>query len=332
MEIIFHIGMGKTGTSSIQRALADNADSLQAGGAYYLGMWFDILGEQFRGLSGTSRFLSSSPDQMKCLAETFHVKISELMASSGASKFILSNEAIFQSASNFLPFAKYLVGVEGVSVRLVAYVRPPADWISSAYSQWGINHKTSPGRIPSIGVFAQSLLSQYDASKIWMQEFGDQLCLRAYNKSEDVVLDFGGAVGVRIDPSSSKVLERKELAELILRREFNNSFSGEVLPKVYDDVVLGSLYPQVEELSSVVASMFASDSINEIIRGKSDLWMSIKENYGIDLVGENTDMLPDTQQLRDRLVDYLLVLVLRQAKRIYSLEVKLKDIREDSRA
>lgn len=50
MKIVFHIGMGKTGTSSIQAALSQNAGELRKQGALYLGMWFDRLDPSYKGL------------------------------------------------------------------------------------------------------------------------------------------------------------------------------------------------------------------------------------------------------------------------------------------
>ena len=50
-DLLFHIGMGKTGTSSIQYALDSSADRLAAKGVRYLGMW---MGERFLRSSWTS--------------------------------------------------------------------------------------------------------------------------------------------------------------------------------------------------------------------------------------------------------------------------------------
>ena len=41
MELILHIGMGKTGSTAIQLTLRNNIAKLQDAGADYLGMWLE---------------------------------------------------------------------------------------------------------------------------------------------------------------------------------------------------------------------------------------------------------------------------------------------------
>jgi len=331
MEIIFHIGMGKTGTSSIQRALRDNPDTLKASGAHYIGLWFDTINEQFSGLSGTKKFLSSSAAQMQEYAAEFHRKLAGIQNAEGSFRFILSNEAIFQSAEAILPFLNKLVEDGDSKIKVIAYMRNPADWILSAYSQWGINHKTSTGPIPSIQEFAPSLLSQYDATKHWIADFRGTLDIRAFDPSKDVITDFGQAIGVELKPLPQKILARSELAELILRREFNNSFSTEILPKVFDEVVLGSSPSEVETLDDIVSSIFDPDAVSEMIQSKSSLWSEIKKEVGIDLTEEhNRDPMPDKDDLRDRLLEYLIVLTMKQSKIIFNLELKMKGFEKTS--
>jgi len=55
-KLIVHIGMGKTGTTSIQRALRISTKELDSKGVKYLGMWFEFERDSFVGTKETVKF------------------------------------------------------------------------------------------------------------------------------------------------------------------------------------------------------------------------------------------------------------------------------------
>lgn len=70
MEIILHVGMGKTGTTSIQKVLAANATKLRSQGIEYLGMWFSFIDEAMQGYIGQQQFYQSQPEEMASYAKS----------------------------------------------------------------------------------------------------------------------------------------------------------------------------------------------------------------------------------------------------------------------
>ena len=64
MRLILHVGMGKTGTSSIQKVLEANQAGLKAQKAHYLGMWFDFVDPRYHGIQGVRDVFEQSPDEL----------------------------------------------------------------------------------------------------------------------------------------------------------------------------------------------------------------------------------------------------------------------------
>ncbi|WEJ80458.1 hypothetical protein EQ718_16360 (plasmid) [Paracoccus versutus] len=135
MNLILHIGMGKTGTSAIQAALSSSADRLAAQGAEYLGMWFDMLDPRFRGVQNQEQFFSLPPEEMTHAADLL-IEMLRARSAAGIQSFILSNEALSGKVGQMKPMINRLREA-GIAVRVIGYARNPASWLPSAYVQWG---------------------------------------------------------------------------------------------------------------------------------------------------------------------------------------------------
>jgi hypothetical protein len=329
MRIIFHIGMGKTGTSSIQVALRENKELLKEQNAHYFGMWFDMLDSKFFGLSGTSNFLKESPEAMLEYAKKLIEIMYKMNECDGTESFIVSNEAIFQNPECFIYMLNCIDEDPLIETSVIGYVRNPVDWINSAYAQWGIYHKTSIGPIPSIGDFAPQLLSQYDGIIYWLDGYRGNLQIRSFDKDMDVVADFGETSKLQLDSLSYRFLEGKSVAELILRREFNNLFHHPVLPGLFDDAVPSKPLSFSESLEEVLNSMFVSEQVMSCINDKSELWNAFEEKLGVDVfkLGGVSSMV-DTVDVRNKILENLVSIVMSQSKRIYRLELMLKSMDE----
>ena len=91
MDLILHIGMGKTDTSAIQAALLASTDRLATQGAEYLGMWFDMLDPRFRGIQKQDQFYGLPPEEMAHYADVL-IEVLRARSAGGVQTFILSNE------------------------------------------------------------------------------------------------------------------------------------------------------------------------------------------------------------------------------------------------
>ena len=197
MKLVMHIGMGKTGTSSIQRALATNQQRLAAQRAAYLGMWFDAIDPSFEGLMGQRHFAAGDAEQMHDRALALRSILERRAASEGIETFVFSNEAIFPSVATMTPFLAALG--ERLDLRLVTYLRDPRSWLPSADAQWGIRHKVEGGPIRPFPERARTLIENYEAIRAWVERFPDILVVRRFEKGADVVADFAAVAGVALE-------------------------------------------------------------------------------------------------------------------------------------
>ncbi len=328
MRIIFHIGMGKTGTSSIQNALASNAETLAAQNACYLGMWFSVIDPGFQGLVGQRNFLSSDADEMRDHADRFQRLLKQRAADEGIDTFILSYEGIFGSIARFAPFLDALRAQ--VPVSLIAYLRDPNSWLPSAYSQWGIRHKHRPGPIRPYAEQARNLIGQYEGIRQWVEKYSDILTVRDYEACDDVVTDFAQATGLRLETGTKRHLERGEPAELLLRALYNNRFADPVLPDRFNNTVINpnqGLAPSVQEMA---ARCFDFDGTDEIVNEKRALFEFIRDRVGIDYLDSSFTPPgpPDQADLQRRLIDYLTEITLNQAQRLKRLERIVAELRD----
>lgn len=320
MEIILHIGMGKTGTTSIQKALSDNADSLRAQGLDYLGMWFDIIDPKFHGLVGMREFFSSSPEDMPGYAGRFVQRLQERQATSGTDRFLLSNEDIYGNHKNIAPFLTALRAQ--ANVKLIAYARDPREWLPSAYNQWAIYHKVEPGPIKPYIEMARTHVKVYSGLSSWATLFGDIFTLRPFSKSVDVVADFAAVLGVEMAAPAVRSFEGVETSESLLRAIYNARFSNGVLPDRFDRAFRKLDFARSPSIAALVRDSFTYDQTDEIVAEQAALFAEIKDRLGLDLFSgpAPAQKTVDPEEMRHRVLEHVLQIVMQQADRITHLE------------
>lgn len=328
MRIVFHVGMGKTGTSSIQQALTAHQGELAAQKAHYLGMWFDQVAQRFRGHEGLAAFAGEPAAAQARHAEAFFEACTRLHRQNGIETFILSNEGLFGHAINLEPFFKALMAK--ADVRILAYVRPPRDWLPSAFTQWNLHHKQQSGPIRPFRQRGRELVAQYGGVGLWIDRFGDRLMLRRFDKSVDIVADFAAAVGITLPPLKERLLERREPAEVVLRALFNNRFEAPMLPERFDRMVLNTNRIPVKSLKEIIDVCFEFEEIDEIIAEKKRIFDDIEKRTGIGLLDGPAEggKAVDPAQIRERVVDYLVTIMMEQTTRIQRLERRLNELED----
>lgn len=329
MKLVMHIGMGKTGTSSIQRALATDQQRLADQRVAYLGMWFDMIDPAYTGLMGHRRFMTGDAEEMRRHARALQEFLARRATDEGIETFVFSNEAIFTSVNTMAPFVEALR--EGLDVQLVAYLRDPHAWLPSAYTQWGIRHKANEGPITPFAERARTLIQAYESIRGWVADFPDVLAVRRFETGTDVVADFSAAVGIRLDPPERRVLERDEPVETLLRAAFNSRYPGEVLPDRFNRVVINTDRTAVPTLRELADLSLGHDGIDDVVREKQDLFEFVRDALGLDLLGGGSASAgaesADVAVLQSRLVDFLLQITLDQARRIHRLEQAVEELR-----
>jgi len=262
MKFIFHIGAGKTGSTSIQKTLQRNRIALKKNGIYYLGMMLNqnikILKykwqthpagsniESFHKLEEeeTTRQLLDvlAPVVRKAKEENIHT-------------LIWSNESFFGRNYHFTKALEQLRDDFGINIEIVVYVREYASWIYSSYIQWGIKHKTYTGAVKPFKEWsAQYNTSFYKPIHRLMRKTDLKVIVKNMSAKKDVVSDFLEYAG--IDPSTLR-LERENISpsneEIFFRSVYNSMFDSKVFIKAYNENVGNRIQQEV-----TVAEYFSS--------------------------------------------------------------------------
>jgi hypothetical protein len=329
MKLIMHIGMGKTGTTSIQHALRTNTEELENQRAYYLGMWLDFIDPKFHRLSGEKLFFALNASDQEEAAKRMVKKINELSHQTGAETFIFSNETFFSQAKEASPFFKTLQSK--IDTSILAYIRDPRTWLPSAYSQWELRHKTHSGPLKPFSIQARNLIKKYDGYTVWKDSFPDILAIRLHDETIDVIGDFVDFCGINFRKRDTRHLTRNEDAEVLLRAAFNNRTNDPVLPIRFNTEIVNT-NKKVQSLDDLAKLCFEFEDIQEIVNTRHDLFERIRRD-----LGENFDFLSrkpivkksfDMQATRQRLIDLLIEALFTQADRIQKIEQQLKELQQ----
>jgi hypothetical protein len=330
--LIWHVGAGKTGTTSIQRTLSVNQSALFSQGVKYLG--YMLEGAQ----------VQKYPWQHPAEIEVFHglseheteealdVIFQEEMRharSMGVHTLIWSNESFYGRSEKAL---RALLKFDGKYFRLkiIAYVRSYEKWAKSAYIQWGIKHKTYNGKIRSFEEwFSGREYSFYESFLPVIEQCPDKFTLRNMEHLDDVVVDFLRTCSIEPEGIQIfRVYESPGNLEIYLRSIFNNQFEELVRPEKFDLLVgknirfdasparhLRSLLPD-RDVAENISSSFSADreKLNRFLLSKREPPVN-KDTVYVDTVEIDTDTLVGTltdivmhqtvflQEMNDKVVD-----------------------------
>lgn len=280
-RLIFHIGAGKTGTSSIQRSLRDSRDVLSSCGYDYWGLMLEFAPVKkypWQNASEYNHLLKLRPNEAKEQIIDVLQQSIEISAQRGVSTAIWSNELFFSRSSLIAPALKELEAA-GLETHIVAYVRRHDKWAQSAFLQWGIKHKNYEGKISSYKQYiSRHPVRFYPAVRGWRSLFPKSFYIRNFDAVDDVVNDFKELVGLPEQIQGVRVYESPDAEELILRAIFNNTIPGPALPELFDDFFnyenidprlsvdkwLSELLPSAQDLSDTIQDAISDiESINK---------------------------------------------------------------------
>lgn len=318
MRIIFHVGMGKTGTSSIQAALAASHELLRTSRIEYLGLWLNVIDPKYRGYSGYDLFVGQETDGLVKDAD----KLFDRLRVRECDTFIYSNESIYGNILSFTPFLRRLQE-RGATVEIVIYVRPMNDWLPSAFVQWNAYHKTHSGPIRSFGDKGRELAALYNNILLWLDEFDQAVTVRKFDKGSDILDDFSELIGVSLNKPTSRVWERIDDAEAVLRSIFNDRIDGPALPDAFESVMGLGRSESIRSISDFAQRSLDVSEIDKIILETESISDSIARRTGVRVssrVGPEELRPVDYAVIRERILDYLLEVAMSQAARIKRLE------------
>ncbi|WP_138469414.1 hypothetical protein [Poseidonocella sp. HB161398] len=327
-EAIFHIGMGKTGTSSIQAALRDSPAALRAGRARYMGMWMGQLDTAFEGLAGFNRFRDQDASSHRRLAETLARQLGDLAEREDATRFIFSNEAYLPLLENFRPFFERLA--ERIDLRVVAYARPVGSWLPSACAQWSVLHKTNAGPVESLAEAGDRMMAQYAPITGWIDLLGERVTLRLFERGIDPLADFSELIGIKLGSDGLERQARLPLSEQMLRAAVNNQVDAPCLP----DFAEATFLPKKRRgrmplaLSERFRFLFDNSQFAPVIERHAPMLREIEARTGIDLLSAPVPDAPayDPAVIEDEIIGSLLDIASRQSVQLRRAERRLNDM------
>ncbi len=210
LEAILHIGTPKTGTSSLQRFLAQNDTLLSEHGLLYplagrrhrkrtssrqVGLALSVLPLDRRDLGFDKIFELDTRDEKAKFQQDFFRDFEAEIANTTAQRVIISDEALYifvSKTSSIVELSRFLAKFF-TKIEIVVYVRSPDRFLESSYSQ---HLKT--GGTHTLDEFAnerKGVISYWSRLKLWEDVFGkNSLKVREYDRSllfhGDIVADF----------------------------------------------------------------------------------------------------------------------------------------------
>lgn len=196
--LIVHIGTGKTGSTSVQRYLSDQASALKRAGVLYWGLNLEHTGTE------STRCPWQSPEgvgQFQALPDD--VALEQLHAALGVAVqtwldqeqpiAIWSQEAIYTRPQVYLRALQQAAARWGLHLRVIAFARNHRDYVQSAYRQWGLRHKHYTG--PVLGF--RAWCERYEPTlrfaaklRLWQEQLGEALVIVDYDACSNVVEEF----------------------------------------------------------------------------------------------------------------------------------------------
>lgn len=340
-RLILHVGMGKTGTTSIQDTLRAQQEKLSTQCHRYFGLIFEYA--PIKQFAWQSRAHAAQPLAKKNERTVRLSEINEILTASlyhmkerGEHTAIWSNEALFDAPDEFIHLIQNVQAM-GVEVDIVFYLRRPDKWAHSAYLQWGMKHKTYTGPLLSFReYFSLRPINFYEQITRWMIAFPQQIIMRNFDATDDVVKDFMKILKLEntLDVATKRENESPSNEELLFRSIFNNGFESNVLPDLFNRTMhaenvdfrldindwFGSLLPDDKDLADILDDTRSDiENVNELLQKQGQPTFTA------------SDFHPRSKTIdRNRLIDILIQIVTHQARQIHSLRTKVDYLYHDN--
>ena len=338
LRILFHIGAGKTGTTSIQHTLLHSAEALRQQGTMYLGLMLEhapLVKYPWQTLHGSEMFHALPPGRAARELEEVLRACIDHAREQGLRQLIWSNESFFSREEKTQRVWRALMDSTGVDVRFVAYVRRHDAWLRSAYTQWGIKHKTYDGAIKPFAQWANDRPASFGPALSRVDKhFPGCLVVRNLDVAKDAVRDFCEVAGLDITQLSvyqSNVTPGT--VELMLRALYNDVLATQVTPQQFSRSLLAAVEAPGSTASSYMNWLMPDESQMqaEVARTQEDRQRVnelLVQSGQPPLNVENSSYKPAAVNDSELLFAMTRVVV-RQARQLDALQHQIKKLRAD---
>jgi len=239
-ELKLHIGLPKTGSTSIQALLKQNTDFLSKNGIYFPDIFGETAGQTSLVAYGAvttglkfSKFVRSfhgirSEEDIEPFKARFQARFEECLENNDASTVVISSELFYSELRN-VDQCKALKGfLENYfsDIKVIAYLRPQDRWVNSRVSQ-----TAKLGGVSTIDEMIDAKVNNYyEFLKKWWQVFGkENIILRTLEPKrlyeQDLYSDFLKLIGA--EKSSDLIIpERKNeglsIESVLFLQKFNH--------------------------------------------------------------------------------------------------------------
>ncbi len=198
--LTLHVGMGKTGTTAIQNALRAAGPALRGRGVFCCDHWLLTETMGGNGFASTDEFAHLlGVDPLGFAARLGQIFDAGNQVLTLSNNIIWSNEALVSAWEAVGAFAADFAAA-GDCARIVLYLRHQFDWLVSAYLQWCVKDKLTPGRVIDFERYRaeSAVLLDYPALVTrWRQAASPaEVIVRPYEPGIDAVADFASIVGI----------------------------------------------------------------------------------------------------------------------------------------
>ena len=284
VKLIVHIGHGKTGSSSIQQTLLSGRDILLIRNSLfwtYAGAWWRVEPSHWQKRSGSDIFFANARDPLTANGEMPFVGVPSQCDRDGVTKAIWSNEWLAPRSGMVLP-ALQKIAESGHEIEIQCYVRRHDKWAISAYSQWGLKHKSYDGRVRDfeswMPVFGGRSIRFADDIKPWHDAFSDKLKVFNFDAIGDVVEHFlvnNQIAGVR--PINENV--SPSAVEIAAQAVFNSKHPISMRPSEYDKVASLLRRDAGTEQPTTIDKLFPSqDALKTLLDDRRDDIATLNEH------------------------------------------------------
>lgn len=332
-RLIIHAGLGKSGSSAIQKYCRDHADALRQAGAAYLGMFLergDPLPNGFSSADDLQRALADDPAIEDRLVDLLSRRMA---ARPGITTFIWSHIALATNADLIGRVIARLA--PDCETQVVLYFRHQASWLVSAYLQWGVKHKSTVGPVRSFTDWLPEAAARgadyRQVIESWRRAIApERLRVRSYDAAPDVVTDFLGVAGLPAPAESERALRHYQTpdpAVMTLFRLYQGQQDGEALPGPLQRTLAANGVERQQYRDVDPASTLPSgDAWDRFVAGFEEENAALVRDYGLTLTPPPTGPGPEPSHAAPAVViPALLDLIIAMDRRISALERQLKE-------